>query len=291
MLPGWQGVALAGAMAHRLPNPWLLGLFAIGAVLMRAAGCAVNDIVDRRIDAKVARTAARPVASGQIGVPAAWSFAFACVLASVAVLFALNLVSLWIAAASLPLVVLYPFMKRLTWWPQAWLGLTFNWGVLLGFGAAHGGPSLGAILVQTGALPLATPPLALAVWSLWRGAVALYAAGVFWTLGYDTIYALQDMADDVKAGVKSSALRLGAKAKSAIRIFYGVSILLSLTAAIVASLGPLFIIGLLGLMTHLERQVRRLDDKSPARALATFKSNTTAGLILFFAIVAGAWRL
>ena len=140
MLPGWQGIALAAAIRGHWPDLRLLGLFALGAALMRAAGCAVNDIVDRDIDAKVARTAARPVASGAIGVAAAWGFLIACSLGGLAILLSLNLMSLFLGVASLALVAAYPFMKRITWWPQAWLGLTFNWGALLGFAAAQGGP-------------------------------------------------------------------------------------------------------------------------------------------------------
>ncbi len=291
MLPGWQGVALAGAMAHKAPEVKLLALFAAGAVLMRSAGCAVNDIVDRRIDAKVSRTAGRPVASGEISVPAAAAFALVCTALSGGVLLALNLAGLWIAAASLPLVVAYPFMKRITWWPQAWLGLAFNWGVLLGFGAALGGPTLAQALLRVGPMALLTPPLAQTVWPLWKAALALYASGVFWTLGYDTIYAVQDMADDVTAGVKSSALRLGDQAKTGVRAFYGISLLFALAAAVFAKLGPLFLLGLLVLMAHLARQVSRLDVRAPSRALAIFQSNTTAGFILFAAIVAGSWRI
>jgi len=290
MLPTWQGAALAAAMNHALPSLNLLGLFAIGAVLMRAAGCAVNDMADRRMDARVARTAGRPLASGEISMMGAALFALACVLGSVAVLLALNLATLWIAAAALPLVVIYPFMKRITWWPQAWLGLTFNWGVLLGFGAALGGPTLGQMLVTHGLAPALTPPGAVFAWPLWGAPVALYAGGVFWTLGYDTIYALQDVADDRVAGVKSSALRLGAEAPRAIGLFYAASLVLALAAGVLAHLGPLFFLGLIPLAAHLGWQARRVDPKDPAKALILFKSNTVAGAILFFALAAGFWR-
>ena len=186
MLPGWQGIALAGAMAGRWPDPWLLAAFLAGAALMRAAGCAYNDIVDRDIDAKVARTAMRPIPSGQISVKQAWGFVGACALAALAILLTFPSMAIGLGVGSLVLVAAYPFMKRITWWPQAWLGLTFNWGVLLGFTAATGGLSLPAIL--------------------------LYGGGVFWTLGYDTIYAIQDLEDDALVGVKSSTRRLGANA-------------------------------------------------------------------------------
>jgi len=291
MLPTWQGAALAAAMSHALPSLKLLGLFAIGAVLMRAAGCAVNDMADRRMDARVARTAGRPLASGQISMTGAALFALACVLGSLAVLLSLNLASLWIAAAALPLVVIYPFMKRITWWPQAWLGLTFNWGVLLGFGAALGGPTLGHTIITGGLAAALTTPSAVFAWLIWPAPLALYAGGVFWTLGYDTIYAIQDMADDVAAGVKSSALRLGTHAPAAIRLFYAISLLLALAAGGLAHLGPLFFLGLIPLAAHLEWQVRRLDPNDPAEALILFKSNTVAGVILFCALAAGVWRV
>jgi len=290
MLPTWQGAALAGAMTLALPSPRLLALFALGAVLMRAAGCAVNDMADRRMDARVTRTAGRPLASGQISVRAAAVFALACVLASAGVLLALNLTSFWIAAAALPLVVIYPFMKRITWWPQAWLGLTFNWGVLLGFGAALGGASLGQTLMTGGVAAALAVPSAVFSGFPWRAPVALYLGGVFWTLGYDTIYAIQDMGDDAAAGVKSSALRLGAQAPGAISTFYAISLLLTLTAGVLGRVGPLFYLGLVALAAHLAWQARRVDIGDPAKALMLFKSNTVAGAILFFALAAGFWR-
>ena len=290
MLPAWQAIALARAMDRRAPDVRLLILFAVGAVLMRAAGCAVNDIVDRRIDSRVARTAGRPVASGQISVTGAAIFALACALASLGVVLQLNLASLWLAAASLPLVALYPFMKRISWWPQAWLGLTFNWGVILGFAAALGGAPISRLIANGGPGAVFEGPIFLGTWPLWRADLALYAGGILWTLGYDTIYAVQDMADDAQAGVKSSALRLGRRTPRAVRVFYAVSILFALIAAALARLGPLSGVGILILAVHLESQVRRLDLSRPAGALAIFKSNSLAGLILFLALAAGEWR-
>ena len=290
MLPGWQGIALADAIDHRLPAPWLLLLFFLGAVLMRSAGCAYNDIVDRDIDAKVARTAGRPVASGQIGVNAAWLFLIGCSLASLAILLCLDVWALILGIASLALVAAYPFMKRITWWPQAWLGLTFNWGVLLGFvAAANGGFPIrywlgaGYTLFAPGWGPLSGGP------SL--PALILYAGSVFWTLGYDTIYAVQDLEDDALAGVKSSARRLGSAAPKAVSGFYVVSIALTLAAGWLANLGPLFWpLAALYALTLLRQPVRlNLDD--PAGALALFKANTLSGVLLFAAIAAGFWRL
>src|SRR6185312_5836584 len=212
LLPGWQGVSLAAAMSGRLPDPWLVLAFAIGATLMRTAGCAYNDVVDRDIDAKVARTAARPVASGRIGVRPALAYAAVCCLISLGLLLTMGRFAIALGAASLVLVAAYPFMKRITWWPQAWLGLTFNWGALLGYAAATGG--------------LAPP------------ALLLYAGGVCWTLGYDTIYAVQDLEDDALAGVKSSARRLGAAAPRGVLAFYLLAIGLAMAAGWQARLGP-----------------------------------------------------
>jgi 4-hydroxybenzoate polyprenyltransferase len=264
MLPGWQAVALAAAQRGAWPNPWLLAAFAVGAALMRAAGCAFNDIVDRDIDAKVARTASRPLASGQIGVRGAGAFLAACSLASFAILICLNPLAIGLGCASLALVAAYPFMKRITWWPQAWLGLTFNWGALLGYAAATGRLSLAAGL--------------------------LYASGVFWTLGYDTIYAVQDLEDDALAGVKSSARRLGDAAPRGVLAFYLIAVALAVAAAAAGGAGPLFMPLAAAFAAHLILQARRLRVDDPMGALRLFKSNRDAGLILFAALFAGHWR-
>jgi 4-hydroxybenzoate polyprenyltransferase len=290
MLPGWQGVALASAMRGEWPDPWILLKFAFGAGLMRAAGCAYNDIVDRDIDAKVARTARRPIAAGEISVRGAWAFLVLCTLASLAILVTLNILCLFLGVASLALVAAYPFMKRITWWPQAWLGLTFNWGVLMGFAAARAGPSsLNLITLVLGAwmsgynLSVYTPGLP------WACGL-LYLSGVAWTLGYDTIYALQDIEDDALAGVKSSARRLGAAAPRAIMAFYALSVALALAAGSIAGLGIAFFVAAVLFAVHLARQVFRLRLDDPGAALAIFKSNTLAGVLLFAALVAGRWR-
>ena len=264
MLPGWQGIALAAAAEQRLPDPRLLVLFLLGAALMRAAGCAYNDIVDRDFDAKVARTAGRPIPSGQISVGQAWGFVVACCLISLAILLSFPPLAIALGAGSLLLVAAYPFMKRITWWPQAWLGLTFNWGALLGFAAATGDLGWPAIL--------------------------LYASGIFWTLGYDTIYAVQDLEDDALAGVKSSARRLGDAAPRAVLGFYAAATFLALAAAYTAGLGPLFWPPAALFALHLSRQAQRLDLSDTERALVLFKSNALAGFILFVAVCAGGWR-
>ncbi|MDR3512417.1 MAG: 4-hydroxybenzoate octaprenyltransferase [Caulobacteraceae bacterium] len=263
LLPGWQGIALAGAEQGRWPDLRLLLAFLVGSALMRAAGCAFNDIVDRDIDAKVARTASRPVASGQISVRQAWAFIVACSLVSLAILVTLGPLAIGLGVLSLALVAIYPFMKRITWWPQAWLGLTFNWGALLGFAAA------------TGRLDAA--------------AGLLYAGGLFWTLGYDTIYAVQDLEDDALAGVKSSARRLGDAAPRGVLVFHLLAIVLALASGAAGRLGALFL-PLAGLYAiHLVVQARKLRIDDPAGALVLFRSNRDAGLILLLAIVAGHW--
>jgi 4-hydroxybenzoate polyprenyltransferase len=264
MLPGWQGIALAHAARGEPPSLTLLALFFLGAALMRAAGCAYNDIVDRDIDARVARTAGRPIPAGQITVMQAWVFIAVCCAASLAILLTFNSTAIMLGVASLALVAAYPFMKRITWWPQAWLGLTFNWGALLGYAAVEG--------------------------KLGWPALLLYAGGVFWTLGYDTIYAVQDLEDDALAGVKSSARRLGASAPKAVLGFYMIAFVLALTAAFVGGLGPLFYppAALYGVL--LSRQVQKLRMDDPRGALVLFKSNTWAGLLLFVALVAGMWK-
>ncbi|WP_310542022.1 UbiA family prenyltransferase [Phenylobacterium sp.] len=295
MLPGWQGIALAAAMEGRWPDPLLMAAFFLGAALMRAAGCAYNDIVDRDFDAKVARTAARPIPAGQISVSQAWAFVVACAVISLAILLTMGPVAIGLGVASLALVAAYPFMKRITWWPQAWLGLTFNWGALLGYAAATGGAS-GVLWLYFQILSLTGHYASVGVSSdffvlghLSWPAILLYAAGVFWTLGYDTIYAVQDLEDDALAGVKSSALRLGDAAPKAVLGFYVTAFVLALAAAWVGGLGPLFLPPAAMFGVHLSRQAARLDVKDGVAALALFKSNSLAGLLLVIAMTAGMW--
>jgi len=261
MLPGWQGIALAGAVRGQWPDLKLMALVFVGAALMRAAGCAYNDIVDRDIDAKVARTAARPIPAGQISVKQAWAFLVGCSLVSFLILVALPPLAIGLGVGSLALVAAYPFMKRITWWPQAWLGLTFNWGALLGYAAVTNTISAPALL--------------------------LYASGIAWTLGYDTIYAIQDLEDDALAGVKSSARRLGDKAPRAVAAFYLATMALAFAAGVLGRLGPGFSILLLAFAVHLGLQARRVRVDDPALALKLFKSNAWAGLILAAALAAG----
>ncbi|MFN7232135.1 MAG: 4-hydroxybenzoate octaprenyltransferase [Brevundimonas sp.] len=270
LLPGWQGIALALAAEGRAPGLyalWLLFGFALGACLMRAAGCAYNDIVDRDIDAKVARTAARPIPAGRISVRQAWGFVIGCCLAAFLILLTLPPLAIGLGFASLGLVAAYPFMKRITWWPQAWLGLTFNWGALMGFSAAGGAPDL------------------------WPAALLLYAAGVFWTLGYDTIYALQDLEDDALAGVKSSAGRLGAGVRRGVGLFYGVAVAALAAAVVVAGLSPLAWVGVAAVAVHLGWQTLSLRPDDPGRALALFRANREAGILSLISLMLGAVSL
>ncbi|CAN5171571.1 4-hydroxybenzoate octaprenyltransferase [soil metagenome] len=268
MLPAWQGAALAGAEAGRLPRLWIIVATAIGAALMRAAGCAYNDIVDRDIDRKVARTAARPVASGAISRKGAWAFVVGCSLVSLCVLLTLGPLAIGLGVASCALVAAYPFMKRITWWPQAWLGLTFNWGALLAYAAQTAWFCAGRIDAADG---------------------LLYASGLFWTLGYDTIYALQDLEDDALAGVKSSARRLGSGVRRGVGLFYAASAALSFAAGWVGHLGVGFFGVWCALAVHLAWQANSVRADRPQLALRLFKSNRDAGIILFVALLFGAW--
>ncbi len=293
MLPGWQGIALAAAEQGRWPNPLLLLAVFVGAALMRAAGCAFNDIVDRDFDAQVARTAMRPIPAGLITVKQAWMFLVGCSLVSLLILLCLNPLCLLLGFLSLGLVAAYPFMKRITWWPQAWLGLTFNWGALLGYAAASGGvPTLyhlaagGMRLASPNSVAVFTPAAAHLSWS----AALLYASGIFWTLGYDTIYAIQDIEDDALAGIKSSTRRLGDHVQIGVAGFYLASFCFVVAAGWVGNIGPLFLPFAAFFALHLSRQAAavRLDD-GPA-ALKLFKSNAVAGLLVVAGLVAGLWK-
>ncbi len=258
LLPCWWSTALA---SESWPDPRLMLLFAVGALIMRGAGCTINDIVDRDFDGRVARTADRPIASGAVTRVQAILFLGAQLMLGLAVLVQLNLFTIGIGAASLLLVFAYPFMKRITYWPQAFLGLAFNWGALVGWAAVTG--------------------------SLHPAAVVLYAAGVFWTLGYDTIYAHQDKEDDVVVGVKSLALRLGDDSKPWLAGFYAATVVLIGISGALVGLGWPFWVGLVLAAGHLVWQIADVDLNTPRSCLAKFKSNRDFGLILVAAIVAG----
>ena len=258
LFPGWWGIALAGPT---WPDSVLLLLFALGAVVMRGAGCTLNDIADREYDGKVARTRLRPLPSGRVSVPQAVAFMIAQLMVGAAVLFSLNRACWWLGIGVLALIGTYPFMKRITYWPQLFLGLNFNWGALLGWAAVTGG--------------LAWPP------------VLLYLGGIFWTLGYDTIYAHQDKEDDARIGVKSSALALGERTRPWLFVFYAAALALWAAAGIGAGLGILFWAGLAGAGLQLGWQAARVNIHDPADCLNKFRSNRVTGWLLFAGIVAG----
>jgi len=260
LLPGWWALALAPPHGG-WPDPWLFALFGIGALLMRGGGCVINDLFDRDFDARVARTADRPIASGAISIPRALIFLAALFGVSLLILLQFNPIAIAVGVASLALVVPYPLMKRITWWPQAWLGLTFNWGALLGWAAVRG--------------DIAAP------------ALVLYAAGFFWTLGYDTIYAHQDKEDDALVGIKSTARLFGDRSRPWIAGFFAVCLALLALAGWLIGLGWPFYAGL-GLATaHLAWQTASADFDDPKNCLTRFKSNRDFGLIVLAAIVAG----
>ena len=258
--PGAWAIALAGHAADR----WDLILWmALGAVIMRGAGCVYNDIVDRDLDRKVARTAARPLASGRLGLTAAWAWLGLLCLLGLVVLVQFNLTAAVTAVASLGAVAVYPFMKRITWWPQAWLGIVFSWAALVGWPAVAGG-------------------FASAMW-------LLYTGSIFWVIGYDTIYALQDIEDDALAGVKSSARALGRHARSGVGFCYVVAIGCWISALWQVRPQLIALAALLPVGLHLIWQAARLRTDDPADALATFRSNRFAGLLMFLAcLVVGA---
>ncbi|WP_307368971.1 UbiA family prenyltransferase [Brevundimonas sp. SORGH_AS_0993] len=305
LLPGWQGIALALAQYRQAPglydlwlyDVWLFVGFGVGACLMRAAGCAFNDIVDRDFDAKVARTAQRPIPSGRLSVKQAWAFVVGCSLVSLSILLTLPTVAILLGVGSLALVAAYPFMKRITWWPQAWLGLTFNWGALMGFAAAL--PLAAAALLLPADLagefrpflwsPASDSGYAVGLaWQVYLPAILLWIGGVFWTLGYDTIYALQDIEDDAMVGVKSSARRLASAVRPGVAVFYALAVVFAALAGLAAGLGPLFWIGLIAYAAHLALQTRRIAPADGPLALRLFRSNREAGFILLFAIGLGA---
>ncbi len=264
LFPCWWGLSLALARAQLWPD-WRLALpfalFALGALVMRGAGCTYNDMVDRDIDAKVARTAQRPIPSGRVSPRRAAVFLAAQLAAGLAVLLQFNGFTIALGVASLGLVFTYPFMKRITYWPQAWLGLTFNWGALMGWAAVTGS--------------LAWPPL------------LLYLAGLAWTLGYDTIYAHQDKEDDALIGVKSTALKLGRATKPWLAGFYGATVLLLLAAGLTAGLGWPFLAGLAGVAGHFVWQVTTLEIDDPGNCIVRFRANRFVGWILLAGILAG----
>ena len=258
LLPCWWSIGLA---TPGTPDLVMVGLFAAGALIMRGAGCTLNDIVDRNFDSQVVRTVARPIPSGAVSIQQAAIFLVLQLLLGLAVLMLFNFFAVLVGLASLGIVAIYPFMKRITYWPQAILGFAFNWGALLGWAAVRG--------------DLAAP------------AGILYMAGILWTLGYDTIYAHQDKEYDILIGVKSTALRFGENTGKWLIWFYSGTIGLMALSGYLAGLGGAFYVGISFGAAHLVWQVATLDIDDAKGCLQRFKSNRNFGLIIFAAIFAG----
>jgi 4-hydroxybenzoate polyprenyltransferase len=262
LMPCWWSVGLAAVHARSQVNVWHLLLFFIGAFAMRGAGCTWNDIVDRDLDSQVERTRSRPIPSGQVTVASAAAFLVLQALVGLAVLLQFNRFTIYVGFASLAVVAIYPFMKRITYWPQIVLGLAFSWGALMGWPATFARLDLPALL--------------------------LYAGAISWVIGYDTIYAHQDREDDALIGIKSTALLFRERTKPMLALFYALAVALIALAGWSAGAGLVFALGLLAFAAHLAWQIARLDVDDPINCLMVFKSNRDAGLILFAGLVLDA---
>lgn len=262
LIPCWWSLILAQiANGKGLPNLWYALLFLLGAIIMRGAGCTLNDIADRNFDGQVARTQSRPLPSGQVSLRGAFVFLALQALAGLVILLNFNWTTVLLGIASLGIVVVYPFMKRITYWPQVVLGLAFNWGALLGWSAVHG--------------RLAWAP------------VLLYLGGIAWTLGYDTIYAHQDKEDDALVGVRSTARLFGHNTKLWLSGLYGTALLLFAGAFAAAQVPAPALAGLIAAGVHMARQIRVLDIDNGDQCLALFKSNNVVGWLIFLGLVGG----
>jgi 4-hydroxybenzoate polyprenyltransferase len=263
LMPCWWSAALAAGVAHDIGQlPLILALFFVGAFVMRGAGCTWNDITDRDLDALVERTRSRPIPAGQVSVPQAAAFLVVQALIGLAVLLQFNRTAVVTGIASLVIVAVYPFMKRITWWPQIVLGLAFSWGALMGFAV-----TLGRIDAT---------------------ALTLYAGSIAWVIGYDTIYAHQDSEDDALIGIKSTALLFGTRTRPALMAFYGLAVVLIGVALALGGVRWPAWIGLAAFAGHLAWQIGRLQIGDPALCLRIFKSNRDAGLLLFAGLLADA---
>jgi 4-hydroxybenzoate polyprenyltransferase len=263
LMPCWWSAALAAGMAHDLKQlPLILVLFLVGAFVMRGAGCTWNDITDRDLDAQVERTRSRPIPAGQVSVPQAAAFLVLQALIGLAVLLQFNRFAIVTGIASLVIVAVYPFMKRITYWPQIVLGLAFSWGALMGFAVVFG--------------------------RIDATALVLYAGSIAWVIGYDTIYAHQDAEDDALIGIKSTALLFGARTRPALMVFYGLAVALIGVALALAGAGWMAWIGLAAFAVHLVSQIERVEIDDPKLCLRIFKSNRNAGLLLFAGLLSDA---
>ncbi len=259
LIPCWWSVGLAGMRAEQFPSLWHIVLFFIGAFAMRGAGCTWNDLVDRNLDGMVERTRLRPIPSGQVTVAEATAFMGLQALIGLLVLLQFNRYTVITGLASFSVIVIYPFMKRITYWPQIVLGLAFSWGALMGWPAAFA--------------------------RLGWPALVLYAGSICWVIGYDTIYAHQDREDDMMIGIKSTALLFREKTRPILAGFYAVAVVLIGIAGLLAGGQLIFVLGLIAFAAHLAWQVLRLDINDSAHCLKLFKSNRDAGLILFAAML------
>jgi 4-hydroxybenzoate polyprenyltransferase len=259
LMPCWWSVGLAGMRVEQFPRLWHIVLFFIGAFAMRGAGCTWNDLVDRNLDGLVERTRSRPIPSGQVTVAEATAFMLLQALVGFLVLIQFNRFTVITGLCSLLVVAIYPFMKRITYWPQIVLGLAFSYGALLGWPAGFG--------------------------RLDWPAIVLYAGSISWVIGYDTIYAHQDREDDLLIGIKSTALLFGDNTRSMLASFYAGAVVLIGAAGLMAGGGLIFVLGLVAFAAHLTWQVLRLDINDSAHCLKLFKSNRDAGLILFAAML------
>src|SRR5476651_1520200 len=259
LMPCWWSVGLAGMRVEHFPSLWHIVLFFIGAFAMRGAGCTWNDLVDRNLDGLVERTRSRPIPSKQVTVAQATLFMLAQALIGFLVLIQFNRFTVFCGLASLSVIVIYPFMKRITYWPQIVLGLAFSWGALMGWPAAFG--------------------------RLDWPAFVLYAGSILWVIGYDTIYAHQDREDDLMIGIKSTALLFGERTPAMLAIFYAGAVVLIGASGLMARGGLIFVLGMIAFTAHLAWQVLRLDINDSAHCLKQFKSNRDAGLILFGAML------
>ncbi len=263
LMPCWWSVALAAGVAHELEAlPSDIALFFVGSFAMRGAGCTWNDITDRDLDAMVERTRSRPIPAGQVSVRQALVFLVAQALIGLAVLLQFNRFAVFTGIASLLIVAIYPFMKRITWWPQIVLGLAFSWGALMGFAATFG--------------------------RLDATTFMLYAGSICWVIGYDTIYAHQDTEDDALIGIRSTARLFAERTRPALVVFYALAVILIGIAVVLAGARIAAWIGLAAFAGHLAWQVSRLRIRDPALCLRLFKSNRDAGLLLFAGLLIDA---
>lgn len=262
LIPCLWSVTLASDVAGLgAPSLWYIALFAVGSFVMRGAGCVINDLWDRDIDSRVARTADRPIASGEVSVKAGMIFLSGLLLIGLIVLLQFNISAITLGMASLGLIAVYPLMKRITYWPQAFLGITFNWGALLAWAAVQG--DVGEV------------------------AVMIYVAGILWTLGYDTIYGHQDKEDDIHVGVKSSSIKLGAKTRPFVLMTYMGAVILLCGAGGAIGMTWFYFASLAVVTVQFIWQIATLNIDDPDNCLARFKSNRDAGLIIFIGCLLG----